>query len=139
MSCPTTRLRAVRRRSLEFSVFSKELLMVILGSILFIAVLMAADMANHLIWIGVKRAWLTFKWKVRGIPPCILDDKTLAMTVDACVAKEIDACMKDAIERGVEYTTQEMDSHRASLQVLVRSSIESYIDKFSMQDGKVPY
>jgi hypothetical protein len=79
----------------------------------------------------VKQLWLTFKWRVLGWKPSILDEKLVTETVEYCTSKVMESAMREAKEQGCSPTLTQIENHRAEVKNLARDIIEIYIDRFT--------
>jgi hypothetical protein len=98
-----------------------ELALIILGGIVFLVILQV---------IG-KQLWLTFKWRVLGWKPRILDEKLVTETVEDTAAHLSVVHLAQLKELGLDLTQKDQEFYRDRMKQTMRSVIEMYIDRFT--------
>ncbi|SRR5579884_219224 len=78
----------------------------------------------------LRNVWGTFKWRVLGIKPNILDEKLVRETV-VRFARYAHACDKQQAEReGRPFTAEKSQQYLTNVENLLHMAIEGYIDCF---------
>jgi hypothetical protein len=98
-----------------------ELALIILGGIVLLTILQVVG----------KQLWLTFKWRVLGWKPRILDEKLVTETVEAVTKMALKNDVADARQAGHEFTQEELDAHASRVKTFGRNVIELYIELFT--------